>query len=153
MIFNYLIGSVIDIAHVTGHLSHTGKERDGHESIICPNGIFMGPDTGNSTVRQTGFTIVQVFCSFVDIIQKSTIRMLHLQVNQAGPHRSVVVQTLSTKYHVPTQFANSIPAFVFHGPVILLLEELQITVIEYEVHILENIIVVFLGTGLIRQFH
>ena len=153
VIFDYLIGSIIDITHVTGHLSHTCKERDSHESIISPDGIFMRPDTGNSTVSQTRLAIVQVLGCFINIIQERIIRMLHLQVNQAGSHRAVIIQTLSTEYHVPTQFTNAIPSFIFHCLIILFLKEVKITLVKYEIHIFKNIIIILLRSRFIGQFH
>ena len=153
MIFDYLIGSVIDVIHITGHLSHTGKKWDSHESVIRPDCIFMRPNAGNSTVCQTRLTIIQMFGCFINIIQERIIRMLHLQVNQTGSHRTVVIQTLSTENHMPAQFTNSIPTFIFHCLIILLLEEVQIAFIKYEVHIFKDIIIILLSTGFIGQFH
>ena len=91
--------------------------------------------------------------SLIDIIQERLIGVFHLQINQRSPHRPVVVQTFATENHVPAQFADAIPSSILHSLVILLLKEVQISFIEYEIHILKDIVIVLLITGFICQLH
>ncbi len=113
----------------------------------------MRPYTGNSSIHQTRFTVIQVFGCFVNIIQKRLIRISHLQFNQTGSHRAIIIQTLATEDHVPTQFSYGIPTILFKGLIVLFAKEFEITFIEHKIHVLQNIFLILLVSKFIPQFH
>ena len=153
IIIQHLINGIIEILLITGQLTHTCQKRNCHECIVRPDSINVWPDAGNGTINQTRFTIIQMFGSLINVTQKWIIRILQLQLYQTGSHRSIIVQTFATEDHVPTQFADSIPTIPLKSFIILFTEEIKVTLVEYEVHILQDIFLILLITELITQFH